>query len=89
MDTVFFVAAKLIGALLRPDTWIVIVLAVVVVAVVFYRRRFALWFGSILLGALVMLSILPLGDLLLLPIERTYPAQPELERVDGIIVLGG
>ena len=89
MDTVFFIASKLIGALLRPDTWIVIALAVVVLAVALHRRRFALWLGSTLLGALVVLSILPLGDLLLQPIERTYPAQPALDRVDGIIVLGG
>lgn len=89
MDTLFFVASKLIGALLRPDTWIVIALAAVVLALVFHRRRLALWLGSALLGALVTLSIFPLGDLLLQPIERTYPAQPVLDRVDGIIVLGG
>jgi uncharacterized SAM-binding protein YcdF (DUF218 family) len=41
------------------------------------------------LAALFALAILPLGDLLLQPIERTHPAQPTLERVDGIIVLGG
>lgn len=89
MDTVFFIASKLIGALLQPDTWLVIVLAAVVLAVGFHRRRFALWLGSILLGALVLLSILPLGDLLLQPIEGTYPAQPALDQVDGIIILGG
>jgi uncharacterized SAM-binding protein YcdF (DUF218 family) len=89
MDTVFFIASKLIGALLRPDTWIVIALVVLILAVALHRRRFALWLGSALLGALVLLSILPLGDLLLQPIERTYPTEPALDRVDGIIVLGG
>jgi uncharacterized SAM-binding protein YcdF (DUF218 family) len=38
---------------------------------------------------LVVLSVLPLGDLLLQPIERRYPANPSLDVVDGIIVLGG
>lgn len=89
MDTIFFIASKLIGALLRPDTWIVIALAVLVLAIALHRRRLALWLGSTLLGALVVLSIFPLGDLLLQPIERTYPAQPALNRLDGIIVLGG
>lgn len=89
MDTIFFIASKLIGALLRPDTWIVLALAVVVLAVVSNRRRLALWIGSITLSLLVALAILPLGDLLLQPIERTYPAEPALDRVDGIIVLGG
>lgn len=89
MDTIFFIASKLIGALLRPDTWIVLALAVVVLAMLLNRRRIALWVSSITLALLVALAILPLGDLLLQPIERTYPAQPALDQVDGIIVLGG
>lgn len=89
MDTVFFIASKLLGALLRPDTWIVLALAAVVLAVVLNRRRLALWVGSITLNLLVALAILPLGDLLLQPIERSFPAQPALDQVDGIIVLGG
>lgn len=89
MDTVFFIASKLIGALLRPDTWIIIALAIVVLALVTQRRRLAIWVGSLTLVALVTLAILPLGNLLLQPIERSYPANPPLSQVDGIIVLGG
>ena len=89
MDGVFFITSKLIGMLLRPDSWIVLALAVVVLAVVLNRRRLALWVGSTTLAVLVPLAILPLGDLLLQPIERTYPADPALGQVDGIIVLGG
>lgn len=89
MDTVFFIASKLIGALLRPDTWIVIALGLIVLALLTQIRHLALWTSSVTLAAVFALAILPLGDLLLQPIERTYPAQPPLERVDGIIVLGG
>ena len=89
MDTVFFIASKLIGALLRPDTWIVIALACIALALILQRRRIALWISSITLGMLVVLSVLPLGDLLLQRIERRYPANPNLDAVDGIIVLGG
>jgi uncharacterized SAM-binding protein YcdF (DUF218 family) len=89
MDSVFFIASKLIGALLRPDTWIIVALAVVTLALLMNRRRLALWVGSITLALLVALTILPLGDLLLQPIERTYPVEPALGQVDGIIVLGG
>jgi uncharacterized SAM-binding protein YcdF (DUF218 family) len=89
MDTVFFIASKLIGAVLRPDTWIVIALCLIVLALLTQRRRLALWTSSVTLTALFALAILPLGDLLLQPIERTYPAQPPVGRVDGIIVLGG
>ena len=89
MDTGFFIASKLLGALLRPDTWIIIALAIVVLALTTQRRRLALWIGSLTLLVLVTLAILPLGNLLLQPIERTYPANPPLSQVDGIIVLGG
>ncbi len=89
MDTAFFVASKVIGELLRPDTWILIALATVVFALVTQRRRFALWVSSLTLAMLLSLTILPFGELLLQPIENTYPAQPHLSQVDGIIVLGG
>lgn len=89
MDTVFFIASKLVGALFRPDTWIVITLAGVVLALILHRRRIALAISSIALALLVALSALPLGDLLLKPIERRYPANPVLDAVDGILVLGG
>ena len=89
MDTLFFIASKLIGALLRPDTWIVIALGVIVFALIRQRRRVALWFASLTLVSLVTLAIFPLGDLLLQPIERRYPANPSLGEVDGIIILGG
>lgn len=89
MDTAFFIVSKMIGALLRPDTWILIALATVVLALVTQHRRFALWVSSLTLAILLSLTILPLGDLLLQPIEKTYPPHPHLERVDGIIVLGG
>jgi uncharacterized SAM-binding protein YcdF (DUF218 family) len=89
MDTLFFVASKTLGALLRAETWIVIALAVTVLALLLERRRLALTVSAVTLVALLLLTILPLGDLLLEPIERRYPANPPLERVDGIIVLGG
>ena len=89
MDTAFFIVSKLIGALLRPDTWIIIALAVVVLALIAQRRRLALRVASMTLLALVTLAVLPLGNLLLQPIERSYPANPPLAGVDGIIVLGG
>ena len=89
IETVLFIVSKLIGAFLRPDTWIIILLAVVVLALIKQRVRLALKVASMTLLALVTLAVLPLGDLVLQPIERSYPANPSLMRVDGIIVLGG
>lgn len=42
-ETAFLIGSKLIGALLRPDTWIIIALAVVILAIIAQRRRLALW----------------------------------------------
>lgn len=40
-------------------------------------------------SVLLTLSLLPLGDLLLQPLEASYPVKLVLSRGDGIIVLGG
>ena len=89
MDTLFFVTAKLVSALIRVDTWIVLILALIVLALVLERRRLALRLSAGAFAVLLTLSLLPLGDLLLQPLEASYPVNPELSRVDGIIVLGG
>lgn len=89
MDTIYFIASKLVGALLRPDTWILLALALVVWALILNGRRLALWVSGTALMLMIALAILPLGNLLLQPIEQTYPAEPPLNQVDGIIVLGG
>ena len=89
VDTFFFIASKLIGALLRPDTWIIVAQAVVVLALIARRRRLALWLSTITLTTLLTFAILPIGNLILQPIERSYPVNPNLAAVAGIIVLGG
>ncbi|MFZ5965206.1 YdcF family protein [Thalassococcus sp. BH17M4-6] len=89
MDTVFFVVAKLAGALLRPDTWIVIAVAGTVLLLLKKRHRLALVTSGVTVAVLLIVGIFPLGSLLLQPVERTYPANPPLSQVDGIIVLGG
>ncbi len=89
MDTLFFVLSKLAGALLRPDTWIMLAVGTMTLAVVLDRKRLALALGGATLLAMLVLAVLPLGDLMLQPLERSSPANPALSRVDGIIILGG
>lgn len=64
-------------------------MASIVLALILQRGRMALWINSISFVLLIALSALPLGDLLLQPIELRYPANPDLDAVEGIIVLGG
>jgi uncharacterized SAM-binding protein YcdF (DUF218 family) len=88
VDTVFFIASKIVWALIRPETWLVLALLAALLAL---RRRPALARGlvtGLLLGTLV-LGYVPLGNFLIRGLESRYPADPPLSRVDGIIVLGG
>lgn len=89
MDTTFFIAAKILGALLRAETWMVLALAVTVLALLLDRRRLALGVSAAGLMFLLLLTVLPLGHYVLAPLERSYPAGLSLRHVDGIIVLGG
>lgn len=89
MDTGFFILSKLAGALLRPDTWIVIAFAVILLAIATNRRRLGLWVSGLAFTGVLLLAVLPLGDLLLRPIETRHAAEPRLDDVEGIILLGG
>ncbi len=59
---------------------------------------FLLWLGKnvwakrvlgVLLGLMLMVALFPIGEWLLYPLETKYPHNPQLEDVDGIIVLSG
>jgi len=89
MDTLFFVISKTVGFLIRPESWIIAAVALTTLAIAANRRRLALAAGGLTLVFLLTLSILPLGEMFLRPIEREFPIDPPLGRVDGIIVLGG
>ncbi len=89
MDTLFFIVAKLVGGLLRPGSWVVLALAALLLALARGRVRAAAAVGTVTLVGLVALAVVPLGGLLLAPLEQRYPAQPALAGIDGIIVPGG
>jgi uncharacterized SAM-binding protein YcdF (DUF218 family) len=89
MDTAFFIIAKLVGALLKAETWFMLALFVSFFSLLYQKQRIALWIIACTFVNVLALSIFPLGGSMLARIEATYPAKPTLDRVDGIIVLGG
>ncbi|NCO87086.1 MAG: YdcF family protein [Rhodobacterales bacterium] len=89
MNTAFFVASKLIWALVRPESWIVLGLALSLLAAVRGRVAAARRWGGLTLAFVLAVAVLPLGDLAIRPLETRYPADPPLTQVAGIIVLGG
>ncbi|MCG8618899.1 MAG: YdcF family protein, partial [Desulfobacterales bacterium] len=90
MDTAFFWFSKIVWLLIRPDT--LLLLAVFAGVICLYagaRRRAGLIFSLVFLGMLTI-TVVPVGNWLLSPLENRFPTNPELpENVDGIIVLSG
>lgn len=90
MDTLFFVAAKLVWGLLRPDSMLALLLAAGVLALWLGRARLGTALVTVSFGALLPVGFLPLGDALMAPLEARYPPEPEINGpVAGILVLGG
>ena len=89
MDTLFFIASKLIWGLLRPDAWIVLGAGLTALALWRNRQRRAKWWGTLTFTFVLLLAVFPIGDTLLRPLETRYPNTPALSDVTGIIVLGG
>lgn len=89
MDGLFFFLSKTAGMAARAETWLVLLLLLATLAAARGRSgRAALWSG-LALTATLALTVLPLGAPLLAALEDQYPPAPPLDRVDGIIVLGG
>jgi uncharacterized SAM-binding protein YcdF (DUF218 family) len=89
METLFFIASKTLGMAARAETWALLLMLLALFGLWRGRRRLAGATITILFAGTLALTIFPLGDLFLRPLEEAFPAQPDLTRVDGIIVLGG
>jgi uncharacterized SAM-binding protein YcdF (DUF218 family) len=85
-----FTAAKLIGYLLEPPNFFLAVFAAAALLWLTPWRRLGRRLAVLGILGYLVLGVLPLGELLLLPLEDRFPRPPTLpERVDGVIVLGG
>jgi uncharacterized SAM-binding protein YcdF (DUF218 family) len=89
METLFFVAAKLLWLVARPESWIVLLL---VLGLWSLRQERIAAAGKIFFSALVLvlvIGLVPVGQLLLRPLEVRFPAEPDISAPAGIIILGG
>lgn len=89
MDTAFFILSKFVGLGLQVETWLTIGVALGLLGSVLSRRRLAVWSGSLTLLALITISMFPLDELLLRPLEKEFPPREPPGQIDGIVVLGG
>ena len=89
METLFFIASKLFWLLVRPENWLVVLL---VFGLWSLRRERVAAAGRFLFSALLLVlvtGLVPVGQLLLRPLEVRFPAEPAISETAGIIVLGG
>lgn len=89
MDSLFFLASKLVWLLIRPESWLAGLFLIGILALWTNRLRAAKAVLTTGLLALLTIGILPLGLLLIAPLEARHPPAPALGAVAGIIVLGG
>ena len=86
----FYYASKVLWNLVQPSNLIVFAIATAAVALLLGRAALARWLLYPTSAVLLAVSILPVGQWLLLPLENRFqpPAEPLVD-VDGIVVLGG
>lgn len=90
MDDLFFIASKLVWALLSPLNVIILLSSFTALLLWFDKVAIAKKVALLLLVINVPLLVYPVGDILIYPLEQRFP-QPQVmpKDVDGIIVLGG
>ena len=90
MDSVLFVLYKAVFTLLRPDTLLILLVAAAALAAARRRLRQTRILIGTALGAMLAIAILPVGEMVIWPLENSYPPDPEITGdIAGIIVLGG
>ena len=86
-----FWLSKIFWILFLPSNLVLWLLIAGVVALVFGHRRLGNWFLVPAISIAVLATVLPVGNWLLLPLERRFapPDAKDGRPVDGIVVLGG
>lgn len=89
MDTLFLIASKTVWFFLRPETLILMLFALPYFLLRCERVDAATRTLGFALGVTVLIGLFPIGNIVLNPLERAYPVNPEINAPAGIIVLGG
>ena len=90
MDTAFFLASKIIWALISPDSLIVILGVSAWIAAIFKWQKISRMLLASCTLLLLLIGFFPVGEWLIAPLENRFTSNTALPRdVDGLIVLGG
>ena len=90
MDNLFFIVSKIGWSLVSPQAWLLILGVGCWLCLLSGWQATARKMAAALALLLVLFSAIPLGELLIAPLENRFPANAALpRRADGVIVLGG
>ena len=85
----YFKFSKIAWALIEPLNLCTLLLVVACVLIWRNRTKAGKYLLTIVVGFLCIVTVLPVGDALLIPLEqRFYPGRTPPDKVDGIILLG-
>jgi len=85
-----FLLSKIFWIFAAPGNLLVLLLTVGTLRLAMTRRRGGFGFIAVATVGLLAMTVLPVGEWLLVPLENRFVAPPDLPpRIDGIIVLGG
>lgn len=85
----FFFASKAIGLLARADIWILVLAGAMLLAAAAGRRRASRRLAFVNIVYIAGLGFMPIGNVLIAPLERAHQPANVFGQLDGIIVLGG
>lgn len=85
-----FIASKLLWLLLAPSMLLLLLAWLGLLLTLRRRRRSGMLCLCVSLGAYALIALLPIGSVMLAPLENRFPAVTDLPSdIAGIIVLGG
>ena len=90
MDSVFFWLSKLLRLVMAPDSLLLLLMLFSWWMLWRGKVRMATRIVGVVTMVVLLLALFPVGEWLLYPLEKRFPANPVLPaKIDGIIVLGG
>lgn len=90
MDTLFFLASKIIWLLISPENVLLILISISLILLYLGKHTLAKASLSIATGLFIIISFFPIGEWLLYPLESRFETNPVLsDNINGIIVLSG
>ncbi len=84
-----FILSKVIWTVIQPSNLLILMLLVGLILRRLGRRRFSNLLTTTAAGVLTFVALVPIGGLVLRPLETRFPVPDLPASIDGIVVLGG